>query len=52
MADFDISVIEPTYRQFKNGETIPPAKKKQTVKELTEKNKWKFRQFDRQKSCL
>lgn len=42
MADFDISVIEAANKQFKIEETTARSKKKQTIKELTKKNKWKF----------
>lgn len=42
MADFDISVIEAASKQFDIEETTGRSKKKQTIKELTKKNKWKF----------
>jgi len=42
MADFDISVIEAANKQFEIEETTPRSPKKQTIKELTKKNKWKF----------
>ncbi len=42
MADLDISVIEAANKQFEIEETTPRPKKKQTIKELTKKNKWKF----------
>lgn len=42
MADFDISVIEAANKQFDIEETTARSKKKQTIKELTKKNKWKF----------
>lgn len=42
MADFDISVIEAANKQFEIEETTPRFPKKQTIKELTRKNKWKF----------
>lgn len=42
MADFDISVIEATNKQFNIEETTGRSKKKQTIKELTKKNRWKF----------
>ena len=42
MADLDISVIEAANKQFEIEETSLRSKKKQTIKELTKKNKWKF----------
>lgn len=42
MADFDISVIEAANKQFDIEETSARSRKKQTIKELTKKNKWKF----------
>lgn len=42
MADFDISVIEAANKQFDIEETTARSKNKQTIKELTKKNKWKF----------
>lgn len=42
MVDFDISVIEAADIQFKIEETKSPSKKKQTIKEWSKKNKWKF----------
>ena len=42
IADFGVSVIEAADEQFKLEETGSHSKKKQTIKELTKKNKWKF----------
>jgi hypothetical protein len=42
MADFDIWVIKVADRQFKSEETKPRSTKKQTIKELTKKSKWKL----------
>lgn len=42
MADFDISVIEAANKQFDIEETSARSRKKQTIKELTKKNKWKY----------
>lgn len=42
MADFDVSVIEAANKQFTLEETVPRSHKRQTIKELTKKNKWKF----------
>jgi hypothetical protein len=42
MADFDVSVIEAANKQFTLEETAPRSNKRQTIKELTKKNKWKF----------
>jgi len=40
--DFDIWVIQVADQQFKFEETKPRSTKKQTIKELTKKNKWKL----------
>jgi hypothetical protein len=42
VADFDIWVIQVADQQFKSEETNPRSKTKQTIKELTKKNKWKL----------
>lgn len=42
VADFDIWVIQVADQQFKSEETKPRSTTKQTIKELTKKNKWKL----------
>lgn len=42
VGDFDIWVIEVTDQQFKSELTMEKPKKKQTIKELTKKSKWKL----------
>lgn len=42
VADFDIWVIGVADQQFKSEESKPRSTTKQTVKELTKKNKWKI----------
>lgn len=42
VADFDIWIIQVADQQFKHEETKPRSTKKQTIKELTKKSKWKL----------
>lgn len=42
VADFDIWVIQVADQQFKSEETKPRSIIKQTIRELTKKNKWKL----------
>ncbi|MBV9986598.1 MAG: hypothetical protein JO301_02900, partial [Chitinophagaceae bacterium] len=42
IADLGIFVIESANQQFKMEETTPRPKKRQTIKELIVKNRWKF----------
>ncbi len=42
VADFDIWVIQVADQQFKSEETKSRSTTKQTIKELTKKNKWKL----------
>jgi len=41
-SDFEILIIQEANQQFKSEETKPRSTTRQTVKELTKKNKWKF----------
>lgn len=42
IADFDTSIIKAVNKQFEKEVTTSRSVKKQTIKELTKKNKWKF----------
>ncbi|GLU53195.1 hypothetical protein Dfri01_26560 [Dyadobacter frigoris] len=42
VADFDIWIIQVVNQQLKSEETKPRSMTKQTIKELSKKNKWKF----------